>query len=121
MNTHVSEDKRRQIVELIEKWRTKTELSAKQLVEWCSLPYSKFLRWRKRLQHPMQKLAKPVPKSHRLLPEEVQAIVDYCGENPGHGYRRLTWMLTDADVAYASPSTVYRILQAARFAQNPGA
>jgi transposase InsO family protein len=37
--------------------------------------------------------------------------VGYCQEHPGHGYRRLTWMLTDADVAYASPSTVYRILK----------
>jgi hypothetical protein len=100
VNTHVSEDKRRQIVELIQEWQTKTVISAKQLVEWCSLPYSKFLRWRKRLQNPMQKSAKPVPKSHWLLPEEVQAIVDYSGRNPGHGYRRLTWIL------HAEKSTV---------------
>ncbi len=111
MNTHVSQDKRRQIVEMIEKWRVKTEISAKQLAEWCSLPYTKFLRWRKRLLQRAEKPAKPIPKSHWLLPEEVQAIVTYCGENPGHGYRRLTWMLTDSDVAYASPSTVYRILK----------
>lgn len=42
---------------------------------------------------------------------EVKAITDYCQKHPGHGYRRLAWMLTDDDVAYASPSTVYRILK----------
>lgn len=111
MKTHICEDKRREIVELIEHWRAKTEISAKQLAQWCSLPYKKFLCWRRRMQQPEKPAAKTVPKSHWLLPEEVRAIVDYCQEHPGHGYRRLTWMLTDDNVAYASPSTVYRILK----------
>lgn len=113
MNTHVSEKSRREIVEVIEYWCQKAEISAKQLTQWCSLPYAKFLRWRKRLTQKGEHAAnkKPIPKSHWLLAEEIQAIVGYCREHPGHGYRRLTWMLTDADVAYASPSTVYRILK----------
>ena len=110
MNTHICESKRREIVQVIEYWRAKTELSAKALAQCCSLPYKKFLRWRKRLdQAPTSR--KIVPKSHWLLPEEIRAIVDYSEAHPGHGYRRLAWMLTDDNVAYASPATVYRILK----------
>ena len=111
MSTHVSEDKRREIVNLIEYWHAKAEISAKQLAQWCSLPYKKFLSWRRRAQQPEKPANRVVPKSHWLLPPEIKAITDYCQEHPGHGYRRLTWMLTDDDVAYASPSTVYRILK----------
>jgi putative transposase len=111
VNSHIREDKRREIVTLIEHWRAKTELSAKQLSQWCSLPYKKFLCWRRRLQQPEKPSRRAVPKGHWLLPAEIKAIVDYCQEHPGHGYRRLTWMLTDDNVAYASPSTVYRILK----------
>lgn len=112
MNTHVCEETRREIVELIEYWRAKTTLTAKQLSTLCALSYDKFLRWRKRLQEPRKATVKVIPSSHWLLPEEVQAIVRYAHEHPGHGYRRLAWMLIDDDVAYASPSTVYRILKA---------
>ena len=111
MNTHICEDKRREIVNFIEYWRSKTVLSAKQLANWCSLPYAKFLCWRRRAKQPKKTAPKVVPKSHWLLPEEIKAIVAFCLEHPGHGYRRLTWMLTDANVAYASPSSVYRILK----------
>ena len=110
MNTHICESKRREIVQVIEYWRAKTELSAKALSQYCSLPYKKFLRWRQRLdEKPASR--KIVPKSHWLLPEEIRAIVSYSHEHPGHGYRRLAWMLTDDNVVYASPSTVYRILK----------
>jgi putative transposase len=111
VNTHICESKRREIVLVIEHWRAKTELSAKTLAEWSSLPYKKFLRWRQKLGQAKQPSRKIVPKSHWLLPEEINAIIVYCQENPGHGYRRLAWMLTDANIAYASPSTVYRILK----------
>lgn len=111
MNTQICEDKRREIVNFIEYWRSQTALTAKQLANWCSLPYGKFLRWRRRTKQPKETGRKVVPKSHWLLPEEIKAIVVFCQEHPGHGYRRLTWMLTDANVAYASPSSVYRILK----------
>lgn len=112
MKVHVSEGTRAQIVSSIEHWAARSELPTKQLADWVGLPYGKFLRWRKRLREPRSAAAKVIPKSHWLLPREVEAIVGYCRQNPGHGYRRLTWMLTDDDVAYASPSSVYRILKA---------
>lgn len=111
MSTHVCENVRREAIKTIEHWTARTAISAKQLAQWCELPYQKFLRWRKRSKEPKVATKPVVPKSHWLLPSEIKAIVDYCHEHPGHGYRRLAWMLTDDDIAYASPSTVYRILK----------
>ena len=52
-----------------------------------------------------------VPRSPlAALPEEVEATVGYAKSQPREGYRRLTWMMVDGDIAYLTPSTVYRIL-----------
>lgn len=40
-------------------------------------------------------------------------MVRYALSHPKDGYRRLTWQMIDADVAYLSESSVYRILRAA--------
>jgi putative transposase len=45
-----------------------------------------------------------------LLPEEEKAIVTYALEHPKEGYRRLSYMMIDDDVAYCSPSSVYNVL-----------
>ena len=42
---------------------------------------------------------------------EKQAIIDYYTDHPFEGYRRLTYMMMDADVVAVSPSTVYRVLR----------
>jgi transposase InsO family protein len=54
-----------------------------------------------------------VPRDHWLEPWERQQIVSFYGEHPQEGYRRLTYMLMDADLVAASPATVYRVLQGA--------
>ena len=45
-----------------------------------------------------------------ILPEEKEAVVQYALEHPQDGYRWLCWQMIDEDVAYVSPSSVYRIL-----------
>lgn len=37
-------------------------------------------------------------------------MVDYAKAHPRDGYRRICWQMVDEDVAYLSPSAVYRIL-----------
>ncbi len=44
---------------------------------------------------------------------EGQAILGFHEQHPLEGYRRLTFMMLDADVVAASPSSVYRVLKAA--------
>ena len=44
---------------------------------------------------------------------EREAIVAYYRDHPLEGYRRLTYMMLDADVVAVSPSSVYRVLKEA--------
>ncbi len=53
-----------------------------------------------------------VPRDHWIEDWERQAIIDYHDSNPLEGYRRLAFMMLDADVVAVSPSTVYRTLKA---------
>jgi putative transposase len=45
-----------------------------------------------------------------VLPEEKDAVIAYALAHPKEGYRRLAWMMVDADIAYLSPASVYRVL-----------
>jgi putative transposase len=56
--------------------------------------------------------APPVPP-YEALSEEKQAVIAYACKHPELRHRELTWRLVDEDVAYVSPSTVYRILREA--------
>ena len=44
---------------------------------------------------------------------EKQAILDFYREHPLEGYRRLTFMMLDADIVAVSPSSVWRVLSRA--------
>ncbi len=54
-----------------------------------------------------------MPRDHWLEDSEKRAVVSYVGEHPGEGYRRLTYMMMDADVVAVSPASVYRVLKGA--------
>lgn len=71
---------------------------------------SKYYQWKNRLGLPNQHNALQ-PRKHWLLKEEKQAIIAFAQQYPGEGYRRLTYMMIDLDVAYCSPSSVYRVLK----------
>jgi transposase InsO family protein len=45
-----------------------------------------------------------------VLAEECEAVVAYALAHPNVRHRELAWKMVDEDVAYLSPSTVYRIL-----------
>ena len=50
---------------------------------------------------------------YEVLPEERGAICRYALLHPKVGYRKLTWMTIDSDVACVGESTVYRVLDEA--------
>lgn len=60
--------------------------------------------------------AKPPPpvQPYEALPEERAAVKRHALKHPGIRHRELAWKMVDEDVAYLSPSTVYRILREAR-------
>jgi putative transposase len=82
------------------------------LVAWLGIAWSKFGRWSRRLGTANQHNA-AIPRDFWLGDWEKAAIIAFHGLYPMEGYRRLTYMMLDADVVAVSPSSVYRVLKAA--------
>ena len=82
------------------------------LVGWLGIAASKFSRRSQRLGTPNQHNA-PIPRDFWLEDWEKSAIVAFHDRYPLEGYRRLAYMMLDADVVAVSPSSVYRVLKAA--------
>jgi putative transposase len=53
------------------------------------------------------------PAVHAVTAEERAAVVAFKRKHPELRHRALAWTMVDEDVAYLSPSTVYRILKEA--------
>jgi putative transposase len=52
-----------------------------------------------------------VPRDHWLTPDEIERICQFARQHPDEGYRRMTFMMLDADVVACSPASVYRVLK----------
>ncbi len=105
----VEPDLRDEVVDRIEAWHTLTSIPRTSLLAWASIQRATYYDWSGR-QGLANRHNPPPHQSHWTLPNEREAVITYARENPGEGYRRLTYMMIDADVAYLSPATVYRIL-----------
>src|SRR5262249_41179730 len=54
-----------------------------------------------------------IPVTHGWGDAGKRPVLDFHGRFPLEGYRRLTFMMLDADVVACSPASVYRVLKAA--------
>jgi putative transposase len=79
---------------------------------WIGIATSKWHSWKNRYGKANEHNAW-IPRDHWLEPEEKQAIVDFHDLHPLEGYRRLTFLMLDADVVACSPASVYRVLKGA--------
>lgn len=93
-------------------WTEKTELPAKQFVTWLGIRESKFYDWRLRYGKVNEHNAW-IPRDWWLEEWEKQAILKFHFDHPLEGYRRLTFMMLDANIVAVSPSSVYRVLRKA--------
>ena len=73
---------------------------------------SKFYDWKNRYGK-VNEHNGSIPRDFWLEDSEKKAILDFHHSNPLEGYRRLTFMMLDANVAAVSPSTAYRVLREA--------
>ena len=87
------------------------------MINWIGIAKSKFYNWRKRYGRVNEHNAW-IPRDYWLTSFERHTIIDYYKDNPQEGYRRLTYMMMDADVVAASPSSVYRVLADAGLGQR---
>ena len=80
------------------------------MVQLIGITRSKYYDWRSRYGRVNEHNAW-IPRDFWLEDWEKQAIMDYYFNHPLEGYRRLTYMMIDADVVAVSPSSVYRVLR----------
>ena len=105
-------DTRDQLVDFVRDWSGKTDLPACRFLPWVGISSSKFHDWKKRFGKVNEHNAL-VPRDHWLTDDEKDRIQAFARTHPLEGYRRLTFMMLDADVAACSPASVYRVLKAA--------
>jgi putative transposase len=100
------------VVDYVDHWTARAELPAKRLLRWLRLREGKFYDWKQRYGK-LNAHNGRMPRDWWLEDWERQAILDYHRRHPDEGYRRLTYMMLDADVVAVSPATVYRVLKQA--------
>ena len=108
----VPHDVRDQVVDFVRRWSEKTEIGVGRFIHWLGVRASKFYDWRERYGR-VNEHNGWIPRDFWLEPWEKQAIIGFHRKNPLEGYRRLTFMMLDADVVAVSPSSVWRVLQRA--------
>lgn len=99
-------------MDFVNRWSAKTGIAVRCFLLWLVLATSKWHNWKKRYGKVNEHNAW-VPRDHWLEEAEKRAIVNFHEQHPLEGYRRLTFMMLDADVVAASPSSIYRVLKAA--------
>jgi putative transposase len=98
------------VVDFVSSLHTKTDIAQGKLVRWLGLARSKFYGWKQRYGKANEHNGL-VPRDFWLLEWERDAIVGYFIQHPDEGYRRLAYLMMDADLVAVSPSTVYRTLK----------
>ena len=102
------------LIDFVHHWNAKSEIPICQFIRWIGMSPSKFYNWKQRYGKVNEHNCW-IPRDFWLEDWEKQAIIDYYLMHPNEGYRRLAFMMLDADVVAVSPSSVYRVLRAEGF------
>jgi putative transposase len=79
---------------------------------WIGISRSKYHDWLQRFGKVNEHNAW-VPRDHWLTDDDIARICHFARAHPTEGYRRMTFMMLDADVVACSPASVYRVLKKA--------
>jgi transposase InsO family protein len=114
----VPHDSRDQLVDFVRAWSDKCDIPVSRFLRWIGIGASKFHDWKQRFGKVNEHNAW-VPRDHWLTADEKQRIEAFARQQPCEGYRRLTFMMLDANVVACSPASVYRVLKAAGLLAGP--
>jgi putative transposase len=102
--------------EEVKQTRRRSGWPASRTLAALGVSRSSYYRWRREQARGQPRShAPPRPvQVHEATEEERKDALDYARRHPELRHRELAWRMIDEDVAYLSPSTVYRILKTAR-------
>jgi transposase InsO family protein len=100
------------VVDFVRPFSARTEQSVRWVLARLGVAPAQYYRWITRYGHANTPNG-PVPRDHWLHPAERDAILADHDTHAREGYRRMTYLMLDANVVAVSPATVYRVLRAA--------
>ena len=105
----------KRVHEEVELARRRSGWPAKRTLAVLGIPRRTYYRWLREEAWSRALPAEPVRpvQPYEALVEEKAAVLEYARRHPELRHRELAWRMVDEEVAYLSPSTVYRILKEA--------
>jgi putative transposase len=100
------------VVDFVNRWSPKTEIAVSRFIPWLAVSPSKYYGW----SHRYGKVNEHngwIPRDFWLEDWEKQAIIVFHLDHPLEGYRRLAFMMLDANEVAVSPTSVWRVLSEA--------
>lgn len=98
------------IIDYVRYWSEKTDIQKLRFILWLGITTSKFFNWQQRYGK-VNGHNGLIPRGFWLKDTEKEAITEFYCTHPGEGYRRVAYMMLDADIVAVSPSSVYRVLK----------
>ena len=108
----IPHDTRDQVIDFVRRWSDAAGFATGQFIRWLGVGSSKFYDWRARYGR-VNEHNGWVPRDFWLEAWEKRTIVEFHDRFPLEGYRRLAFMMLDADVVAVSPASVWRVLHRA--------
>ena len=102
-----------QVQTMVTQTKQRSGWPVRQTLARLGVSPSSYYRWRKEerwAKEPSAESIRPV-QAYEALEEEKQAVRRYALRHASIRHRELAWRMVDEDVAYLSPSTVYRTLK----------
>lgn len=97
----------------VDQAKTRSEMPVRQSLKMLGVPPGSYYRWKREEAWKRESTPPLQPvQVFEALAEEKAAVKDYALSHADVRHRELAWRMIDEDVAYLSPSTVYRILLA---------
>jgi len=96
------------VMQIVEQTKRRSGWRVYRTLAALGVPRSVYYAWKRR-ESLQDRSGKPC-RVYEVLPEERAAICEFALQYPKIGYRKLTWMMVDANVACVGESTVYRVL-----------
>lgn len=87
--------------------------STRRVLQALGLSRASYYRWLREEAWAKSLAATEPVQVYEVLPAEREAVLAFARKHPEIRHRELAWRMVDAEVAYLSSSTVYRILREA--------